>query len=549
MENPQEQPQPHPLEQKYLDKINQEYENTLAVFKQPKIREKKEKLIVDSFHVLSRRLISQEDFPFGQRQQIILKLKLARYLEREETVDLNTLYDAIKETPNFINTDKGGFHRLLEIHEQKTLQRIAEQRKKRAEITNKTELNPYEALFTTKSGHYYLARLLNMPHLEEESAYMSHCVGTSGSYLNRMKRGEIEILSLRHIPKVNPRTQKVEGDIPVMTIEYNLKTNIIEQMKKQKGQYLKPDDSFFDDVIDALKQLRQTKTNTGKLRAFAEINPSELTNIKVKDYHCLTDQGEKHFRDINPQDNLFILKTGQMPITPDTPKTDAVKIIKSMENIDVLPDEIATQKEDVTEKTKIWIGKLFPNFFQCLPDHIKHVYAEFPEGKITIEKPLEVGPITLEEFQNKAEQHNRHLTDESLTIKTSDLAEEMMRQRDFSTLETSETIQLIRLKAKDLGLEGDIDLIQIYNKAKEFNLDLCPPEVGPHLRLQYTDQPLYGDPFIIAMKPIPAHDGHLYVFSLGHHGDGLRLENPWAPPDRRWASTNVFVFRLRKLGS
>jgi len=145
------------FEQKYINRINQEYQQTLATFKEDS-KQKKEQIITETFQALSRQLVSKEGFEFGERQQAVLRLKLARHFQNNETIDLNVLLDAITETPNFINTDKGSLFRLLEIHEEKTLQKIAEIRKERAEIKGKEEFNPYEALFETKSGDYYIKR-------------------------------------------------------------------------------------------------------------------------------------------------------------------------------------------------------------------------------------------------------------------------------------------------------------------------------------------------------------------------------------------------------
>jgi hypothetical protein len=255
------------FEQKYINKINQEYEQTLATFSlkedNPNNRTNKERQITGAFQVLSERLGRNPEFKFSDRQKAILKLKLARHFQNSNDLDTSVLYDAIIESPKFINTDKGSFHKLFEVHEEKTIQKIAEIRRKRAEMDGSGQYNPYENLFTTASGNYYVARLLNMPHLEDESEYMKHCVGTSDSYINQIKRGDIEILSFRHAPKINQSEQKLEGDTPIITIEYNLKTKVIEQMKKQNDEYLKPTDPYFNDVIDALKQLRTTMTDTG----------------------------------------------------------------------------------------------------------------------------------------------------------------------------------------------------------------------------------------------------------------------------------------------
>ncbi len=241
------------FEQKYLAKINQEYQKTLGTFSEQE-RAGKERLMNDTFNTLAERLKAVEreaaqgedekPFVFGERQKAVLKLKIARHFQNNDAVDANVLYDAIIESPKFISTDKGSLHRLFEVHEEKTLIKIAEIRKRKAEQTGEG-FNPWENFFTTKSGKYYVARLLNMPHLEEESEYMDHCVGTSTSYINQMKRGEIEILSFRNVPTIDRKNNRLNNDDgPIMTIEYNFRTGVIEQMKKHSDEYLTSDDSL-----------------------------------------------------------------------------------------------------------------------------------------------------------------------------------------------------------------------------------------------------------------------------------------------------------------
>lgn len=190
------------FEQKYLTRITQEYTATLATFHE-KVREKKVALIDAALNDLSQRLRDNPAIDYGEKQQDILKLKLARHFKREDHINTALLYDAIVETPKFINNYNGSIHRLFDIHQQKQLMLIAERRKRRAEQTHDDAYKPYEALFTTSSQKYYMARLLNMPHLEEESDYIRHCVGNSDSYINKMKKGQIEILSFRNVPTFN----------------------------------------------------------------------------------------------------------------------------------------------------------------------------------------------------------------------------------------------------------------------------------------------------------------------------------------------------------
>ncbi len=161
---------------------------------------------------------------------------------------------------------------------------------------------------------------------------MNNCVGTSDSYLNKMKNGETEIFSLR----------KIDDGTPVVTIEYGVKTGTIEQIKKKNDQYFEPEDQLLEDVIDSLKQLRGTKNDIGKPREINKINPAELQNIRVKAEHFLTDQGEIYFMDLDPEENPLILKSGIMLLTGIT-HTEAVKLLRIFEHLEFNPDQIALQ--------------------------------------------------------------------------------------------------------------------------------------------------------------------------------------------------------------
>lgn len=525
--------------QGHLEKVKLEYQKTLDTIS-PDVRQTKEQLITSAFQALSQKLVSQEKIEFGEHQQAILKLKLARHFQKVEegaAVDVNTFYDAILESPKFINTDKGSLDHLLEVHQVKTLQKIAEARRRRSEMGDKTG-NPYENLFATSSGKYYVARLLNMPHLEAESDYMRHCVGTSDSYINQMKRGDIEILSFRNMPEINKRTQKLEGDTPIITIEYNLKTKTIEQMKKQGDEYLSTSDPYYQDVIDALKQLRTTTTDIGSLRDFSKIASSELEEIQVKDYYVLTENGEVSFRDVDLDAGTFILKAGKMPITLDTPREDIAKIVQLIEGIKCRPDEIAQTQDQVTNETKAYIGKPFSNFFNWLPDHIEHVYASFPEGKIRRET-VEVTGKTGREYEEMLKQKG---------IQSSNYANQLLKSPEFTTIQSPEQIDLISLKVGDLGFTSYPTTTELYQKASELGLELCPPAVAPEYLMQNPNLGLYEWRYV-AMEQITDSDGSPRVFRLERDGGGLELSMDWAVPTNEWDLDRRLVFRHRKLNS
>lgn len=526
------------FEQKYINKINQEYQQTLATFKEEN-KQKKEQLINEIFDVLSRRLNSQEGFPFAERQKAVLKLKLARHFQNNETIDINVLFDAIVETPNFINTDKGSFYRLFEIHEQKTLQKIAEIRKERAEINGDEKFNPYEALFETKSGNYYMAKLLNMPHLKEESSYMNHCVGTSDSYINKIKKGEVEIISFRNSPSINKENNKLEGDIPIITIEYNLKTKIIEQMKKKDDKYLNKEDPCFDDVVDALKQLRKTKTDGGELRDFLKINESELNNFNVKAYHLLTENGEIHFHDFDPNSDVFVLKMGYMGIDPSTSKEDASKIMKIVGSIEVNPDQISYNPNEINENTKAYIGEWNPEIMNQIPESVTLLYESFPEKKI-LRRSIELTTKTPLEYSQELVKNGFNISPDG---------QDMLNKLD--SLKQSENINIVSFSSAQLGFPflNNITREEVYNRAKEFNLELCPPQVGPELRLGYIDQP-NNNYLKVVMEPISNNYGDICLFEVNRRGS---VSDSWLTCSEgrmdtylNWKNTDEFVFRFKK---
>jgi len=120
-----------------------------------------------------------------------------------------------------------------------------------------------------------------------------------------------------------------------------------------------------------------------------------------------------------------------------------------------------------------------------------------------------------------------------------------MGKPEFVTLRRSEKIDLVRLTVGGLGFTDNPTTDQLYQKAQELGLELCPPEVGPELRLKYQDQPLYEWTYI-GMKQIADSGGDPHVFSLARYGDGLWLYGYWTDPDPLWTLASEFVFRLRK---
>lgn len=206
------------------------------------------------------------------------------------------------------------------------------------------------------------------------------------------------------------------------------------------------------------------------------------------------------------------------------------------------PAQIARSIKDIDRITRegkkvgAYVGPLVPGIFDRLTQvGVEQIYASFPEGKIRRQQ-IEIGGKTREQLQQELKQKG---------VNVSSYAEDMMKSPDFSTLPIAQMLDTVRLKVGDLGLSGYPTTDQVYKKAQELGLDLCPPEVGPQYRLQYADQPL-GEWFYVGMKQITDSDGNPHVFNLGRRDGGLWLSGPWAGPDYEWHPHSGFVFSLRK---
>jgi hypothetical protein len=217
--------------------------------------------------------------------------------------------------------------------------------------------------------------------------------------------------------------------------------------------------------------------------------------------------------------------------------------------LDCDPGEIAWNRHEVSTHTKAYIGPLFPGIFEEFSG-LEHIYTSFPEGKITRDEVV-IGTKDRKELLKAMKEQG---------INISSHAQEMIESADFMPTQSglsgiqklfkgerspiTEKVDIVRLKVRDFGFTNYPTTTELFAKAEEFGLELCPAEVGPQYRLQQTDQPM-GDWFYIGMKPLVA-SGDPNVFSLVHSSDGLWLNGSWARPDNHWDLDIGFVFRFRK---
>ena len=127
--------------------------------------------------------------------------------------------------------------------------------------------------------------------------------------------------------------------------------------------------------------------------------------------------------------------------------------------------------------------------------------------------------------------------------RVSNWAADLMNRMTVAKKETK--VELVVASVAELGFKEGATYADICEKAKQLGLGLCPAEVGPQLRLQYTNQP-NGEWLTIAMKPITGSDGSLSVFLVVRGDSGLWLSSDDGHPDDFWYGYSRFVFVRRK---
>ena len=220
------------------------------------------------------------------------------------------------------------------------------------------------------------------------------------------------------------------------------------------------------------------------------------------------------------------------------PRIDELRMGRNSEEdmlviFDCTKAEIAHVPNEITATTKAYVGPLEPGVLQKLPENFEHVYTSFPDKKIRRED-IEIGGKDANQLTEELE---------SLGNNISEYSADMMKSRDF-VVSKKEKITLIRLTVEDLGFHSYPTIDQIYARAHELGLELCPPDTGPNYRLKYQDQPM-NELIYIGMKQIAGRGGYLDVFCLSHRGGGLGLRNDWARFSSEWRPYDEFVFRLR----
>jgi len=133
---------------------------------------------------------------------------------------------------------------------------------------------------------------------------------------------------------------------------------------------------------------------------------------------------------------------------------------------------------------------------------------------------------------------------DSARIKLGVSADEILGRPAFPYARMKTDVELVVLSAAELGVESDeSSLSDVYKRAKQVGLELCPAEVGPQLRLDYRNQPL-GEALDIAMEPVATYSGGPTILTLVNWGTGLILIGRDGRSESTVNRRSRFVFAL-----
>ncbi|MGN7386703.1 helicase [Sporosarcina sp. SAFN-015] len=119
----------------------------------------------------------------------------------------------------------------------------------------------------------------------------------------------------------------------------------------------------------------------------------------------------------------------------------------------------------------------------------------------TTTRIVEVGGLTKPQLIDKMQQEN---------ILLNELGKKLFAADIFTTSIDPYVLKTVELSIQDLGLSEGGTITEIYRRADQLGLELCPLELGPFLRLGYLDQP---EGFLDSQQQNQAPNGSVSVAS------------------------------------
>jgi hypothetical protein len=172
----------------------------------------------------------------------------------------------------------------------------------------------------------------------------------------------------------------------------------------------------------------------------------------------------------------------------------------------------------------------------------EHIYPDCP----TITRAVQVGGLTKSELMEELQRN---------AISMNESGERLFASEYFMTSATRYSVMTVELAIRDLGFPQGATIAEIYARAAAHGLGLCPLELGPHLRLQYLDQPegYWGQPvrqhqapsgsITIASEKLTEDDDFPKGFYLRRIKGELWLRGYSSGAEHIWEPDDHFIFR------
>jgi hypothetical protein len=168
----------------------------------------------------------------------------------------------------------------------------------------------------------------------------------------------------------------------------------------------------------------------------------------------------------------------------------------------------------------------------------------YPSGP-WVARIIRVGGASKSELLSKLELTGVRLNNAALAL---------FSDERFTTSATGSLIEIVELSVGSLGFRDGATFAQIVDRATEAGLSLCPLELGPHFRLQYTDQPegSLGQPpslhrappgsITVANAPLADDEETPKGFYLRRIEGALWLRGYRSWPGHIWSPEDILVF-------
>jgi len=99
---------------------------------------------------------------------------------------------------------------------------------------------------------------------------------------------------------------------------------------------------------------------------------------------------------------------------------------------------------------------------------------------VSVSRLVQAGGKSPAELRHDLERHR---------VRLNEASEQLFRHPAFTTAAASYLLPCVEVAVIDLGFPEGATMEALLSGAAEAGLAVCPLEVGPHLRLQYLDQP------------------------------------------------------------